>query len=186
MADMPSALSLVAAGLYAAVIGAAIVALFQSRKARQRPAHSRVWLVIAVVFALLVASRIVMIEEALRADLREWLRASDVFSGRRAMQGPFIAIALGSCLLVGFGGAYLTMRKIAGRRDRAVAIAAAGCAAMFVIVAMRMVSLHAMDVLLYGPLKLNWVGDLGSSAAIIAAAAYYVLLLKGRIAPKSR
>ncbi|EAQ28205.1 hypothetical protein NAP1_11438 [Erythrobacter sp. NAP1] len=186
MPETPSILSMLAACLYAVVITASLLAFIEARKARQRPLHGQIWIAIAVIFTLLIASRLLLIEDAVRADLREALRASQIFAARREMQGPFVAGALLLCLAVGFGGAYFTMRKIIGRRDRAVAIAAASCAVMLVIVAMRIISLHAMDSLLYGPLKLNWVGDLGASAAIIGAASFYVLLLRGRIAPKAR
>lgn len=186
MAETPSILSMLAACLYAVVISACVLAYIEARKARQNPLHGRIWIAIAVIFALLIVSRLLLIEDAIRADLRESLKASQIFAARREMQGPFIAAALLICLVVAFGGAYLTMRKIVGRRDRAVAIAATSCAVMLVIVAMRIISLHAMDALLYGPLKLNWVGDLGASAAIIAAATFYVLLLRGRLMPKAR
>ena len=72
-----------------------------------------------------------------------------------------------------------------GRRNIAVAIGIASCGVMLAIIALRMISLHAMDRLLYGPLKLNWVGDLGASALVLGAAIYYVLLLKGRIGRRS-
>lgn len=186
MAEAPSILSMLAACLYAVVISATLVAFIEARKARQSPLHGFIWIAIAVIFAFLIVSRLLLIEDAIRTDLRETLRASQVFATRRELQGPFIAAALVICLAVGFGGAYLTMRKIVGRRDRAVAVAATSCAVMLVIVAMRIISLHAMDALFYGPLKLNWVGDLGASVAIIAAATYYVLLLRGRLAPRTR
>ena len=68
----------------------------------------------------------------------------------------------------------------------AVAAAAAGCGIMLAVIAMRVISLHAMDFLLYGPPKLNWIGDLGASCMVMAAAVYYILLLRGRIGRKTR
>jgi hypothetical protein len=38
---------------------------------------------------------------------------------------------------------------------------------------LRVISLHAIDALLYGPIKLNWVIDLGTSLIVLSAAAYY-------------
>ena len=34
---------------------------------------------------------------------------------------------------------------------------------------LRIVSLHSVDLLLYGPLKLNWVIDLGACAIVLAS-----------------
>jgi hypothetical protein len=49
---------------------------------------------------------------------------------------------------------------------------------MIGLIILRLISLHALDQLLFGSLKLNWVGDLGAAAAVFGSALYYILLLR--------
>jgi len=178
MTDSPSMLSVAAAALYGLVVAACLLATAQSRALQQQPWHGKIWAAIAILFVALIASRLLNVEEIVRADLRSWLRSEDMLDGRRIWQRWLIA---GSILVVastGLFGAYKIIGRVTGRRNIAVAIAA-GCSGIMVcIIALRLISLHAMDRLLYGPLKLNWVGDIGASAAIIALAAYYVWVIR--------
>ncbi len=178
MAEAPSVLSLMAAGFYALVVMSCLGAANVARTYRQQHWHFKVWIAAAVLFAVFIFSRIFGFEEVLRADLRGWLRSEDMVEDRRVVQGAFIASALGVFALAGLYGVYWVSRRIHGRRNIAVAIAGGSCVVMLGLIALRTISLHAMDRLLYGPLKLNWVGDLGASAAIIAAAAYYIWLIR--------
>lgn len=133
---------------------------------------------IAALFSILVASRLFNIEETLRADLRSWLRSADMIDNRRVVQGWIIAACIAGFAGLGLLATYWTKRQISGRRNIAVAIAAGGSGIMVVTIALRTISLHAMDRLLYGPLKLNWVGDIGASVAVLCAAAYYIWLIR--------
>ena len=186
MPNGPSALSLVAASLYGVVILCCGMAFWEARNAKQIKLHRKVWVAIAILFGLLIVSRLFLIEDILRADLREFLRSEGMFAGRRAMQGPVIAVAIALGTAIALIGTYFAMRRVSGRRNIAVAVAAAGSGIMLAIIAMRIISLHAMDFLLYGPPKLNWVGDLGASCMVMAAATYYILLLRGRIGRRTR
>ena len=94
-----------------------------------------------------------------------------------------MAGALAASFLIGLYAAYTVAQRIHGRRNIAVGVAATASGVMMVTIAMRIISLHAMDRLLYGPLKLNWIGDVGSSFFVIAAAIYYVMLVTGRLNP---
>jgi hypothetical protein len=51
---------------------------------------------------------------------------------------------------------------------------------MLLLLALRIVSLNAVDAVLFGPLKVNWITDIGASVFVIAAALYYVRLLLAR------
>ena len=59
-------------------------------------------------------------------------------------------------------------------------------ALMLGLLILRFVSLHAIDRLLYGSLKLNWVGDIGASCAILLAAGCYVSLIRQLPKPSRR
>ncbi len=51
---------------------------------------------------------------------------------------------------------------------------------MIGLMMLRIISLHMIDRLLFGPLKLNWVFDIGSTLAVLAAALYYIAIVSGR------
>ncbi|WP_252258963.1 heme-copper oxidase family protein [Erythrobacter aurantius] len=184
MQDGPSTLSLIAAAFYALVLAASLLACRTGQVQRQHGWQVASWAAVAVFFLVLIVSRIFNVEEALRADLREWLQLQDLREGRRSYQGVIIAIVLALFAALGLYTAYHVSRRMSGRRNIAVAVAIASCGVMVAVIAMRSISLHAMDTLLYGPLKLNWTGDLGASAVVLGAAVYYTLLLKGRIASR--
>ena len=184
MQDGPSTLSLIAAAFYALVLAASLFACRAGQVQRQQSWQVLSWAAIAAFFFLMALSRVLNIEEALRADLRAWLQVQDLREGRRSYQGAVIAVVLALFAAFGLYTAYHVSRRISGRRNIAVAVAIASCGVMVGIIAMRSISLHAMDTLLYGPLKLNWIGDLGASAVVLGAAVYYTLLLKGRIASR--
>jgi hypothetical protein len=46
--------------------------------------------------------------------------------------------------------------------------------------ALRLASLHAVDALLYSPVKLNWVIDLGASLVVMLSAIGYIRLVRAR------
>jgi hypothetical protein len=45
---------------------------------------------------------------------------------------------------------------------------------MVLVMGLRVISYSPLDRLLYGPLKLNWVGDIGAAAVVLGAAGYYL------------
>jgi hypothetical protein len=171
-------LSFAAAGFYALVVLSCFGAAYVSRAGRQQSWHFKIWVAVAVLFVALIVSRVFNLEEILRADLREWLQSEDMVDDRRSVQGVIIAGAIAAFAAAGLYAVYWVSRRIEGRRNIAVAIAGGGGIVMLILIALRTISLHAMDQLLYGPLKLNWVGDIGASAAVIAAAVYYTWLIR--------
>lgn len=178
MIEPPSMLSLVAAGFYVIVVSAVAVALLTARKQRQQAWHSRVWMFVALVFLALAASRVFSLEDLLRAELRDWLRAEGAIAGRRVWQGYLIAGAIAATSAGGLFACYWASRRIRGRRNLAVLVALGSTGAMLMLVAMRLISLHALDQLLFGPFKLNWIGDIGLSLAVLAASVFYVRILR--------
>lgn len=175
-----SVLSIVACVLYTIVASGAVGAGLEARAKRQQPWHFRAWILIAIFFALLILSRLFSVEEFLRADLREVLQAQDLSQNRRSIQGPIVAVAIVLFASVAMFAAYWVSQRLSGRRNIAVAAAIAACGVMFATIAMRTISLHALDRLLNGPLKLNWVGDIGSSLVVLGAAFIYVKIVRGR------
>lgn len=165
------------------VVLACIVAAHSARLFSPARAHAAMWIAIAVFFALLAAARLANLEELWRDELRDWLRASGSYENRRTFQAP---LTVGLALLAVAGLTWLLMkwRKAERRRTKALIVAAFGVAAMTSLVALRSVSLHAFDAMLYGPLKLNWVGDIGSALLVLGAAVYYVRVTRQNAPPR--
>lgn len=141
---------------------------------RQQAWHMRSWLLLACLFLLLAASRMFDVEEMLRYNLRQMLRADAAYEHRREFQRPLVAGLVAIAAMFGFWWTYRVARRIKGRRNIAVMVALVSGACMVLLIAMRMISLHLIDALLYGPLKLNWVADVGLSWMVIGAAIYYI------------
>jgi hypothetical protein len=170
----PSIFSLSAAVLYMIVLFACAAAAMIAGRHGQPPRHWRIWAAIAFGFMLLALLRITGFEEAIRDLFRDMLRAEGAYDDRRSLQRPLAAGLL--CvvsLLVGWGLAR-QWRLARGRRNLAVAAALTGFATMIMLLGVRIVSLHQLDRLLYGPPKLNWIIDLGASMAVLGAALLYV------------
>ncbi|MFB0612082.1 hypothetical protein [Aurantiacibacter poecillastricola] len=173
-----SPLSIAAVLLYALVIVATLAAGKTARDRSQQRWHLRSWLLLALFFALLAISRGLSVEEMLREYFRMTLRSEAIYDDRRSFQRPLVAGVLLVTVAIGFWALVRYLRDIKGRRNLAVAIALASSAGMLSLIALRMVSLHATDALLYGPLKLNWIGDVGLSLTVAGAAVYYLKVVR--------
>ncbi len=176
MSDGPSVLSLAAAGLYAIVVIACLIALARTRRIGHPVWHARSWAVLALLFIFLLSMRVTGIEETLRDSVRAVLRAEGAFEERRDFQ----RIVVGALFLIGAAGGFWLFYKASKgakqRLDRVVQVAVGAGLVMGGLIALRLVSLHSIDRLLYGALKLNWVTDIGTSLTILGAGAYYVWL----------
>jgi len=173
-----SPLSLMAAGFYVFVAIAVCVAAGVAARHNQPPWHNRTWLLLGCLFSLLIVSRIFSLEDLLRDSLREMARSDGTYEYRRDFQRPLVAF-----IFVLFGAAaswwiYRAAKSMRGRRNFAVMAALASGFGMTGLIALRLISLHPIDALLYGPAKLNWVGDIGFGVIIVGAAVYYVRLIR--------
>ncbi|MEM6475498.1 MAG: hypothetical protein AAF687_04965 [Pseudomonadota bacterium] len=170
-------LSLVAAGIYVGVILSCLIALVASVLKRQAPGHWRVWALLAVFFAVLTVLRLLDQEEIWRDQLRDMARGSELYENRVGYQMPIVA---GFVVLASFGAvAWLvkSFRTAIGRRNKAIVIAQVGALVMMITFALRMISYSPLDRFLYGPLKLNWIGDIGSSLLVAACALVYAWIV---------
>lgn len=166
-------LNAAAAVVYVIVAAAALVASALA-KGRDRAGADWVrWLVIAGFFALLAASRLYGIEEGLRQSLRLALLDEGSYDLRREYQRPLAAAVVVVGAAAGFALAYRIVTGPRGRRAMTIAVAKLATAAMAVLIGLRVVSLHMVDAVLYGPPKLNWLIDMGSSLAVLGAAVVF-------------
>lgn len=173
-----SALDWAASAIYTLVMLAALAAAFIANDRQQRPWHLRVWTLLSILFAVLVLFRLLALEDMLRGSLRTALRADGSYSGRDVLQRSLVAGILVMVAAAGMVWANKLLRKVRGRRNIAVIFAAISGAGLLVLIAIRLVSWHLTDKLLYGPLKLNWLMDIGLSCTILGASLYYVSIIR--------
>jgi len=189
---LPGAIGMVAVLIY---VVAALMAL-RAGVATRRPDpvrtipqwHGRVWLFAAVLFAACAVSRFLGIEEGLRAVLRGELQVERVYDVRREFQSVLASIIIVALSVAAiFAGWRVQQSGVLARRglSREVIWAAAACCVMIVLIAIRMVSLHALDMLLYRGPRLNWVVDMGATFAVMVLAWRYPAEL-GKAAARMR
>lgn len=131
-------------------------------------------MLVAGLFFALAVMRFFAIEDILRNDFRALLYSEGAYEERRRLQGPLIAVLIASASVIAAVWFGRLIRAARGRRDLA-ALAALGCGlGMIMLVALRLVSLHSLDLLLYGPLKINWLADIGLTGATLVSALVYL------------
>lgn len=169
-----SAFNLAAVGLYLLASFVAAAGLFGALRFRQAGWHVRTWLLIVILFAALAALRGLGLEDFWQDALRNMMRADGAYQDRRAFQRPLAAGVIAAAGLIAFLWVYRGFRSVRGRRNVAVMVAAASAFVMIALVALRLISLHPVDALLYGPFKLNWIIDIGTSLIVLGASLTYL------------
>lgn len=144
------------------------------------PTHWQTWLILAMLFGVLAVLRFYAVEEILRDSLRAHLRTQGTYGDRRNVQAPLVAMLLAITGATVFALLYRWSRVLRGRRNLARMVAVTAALGMLFLMTVRLASLHALDALLYGPVKLNWIVDLGASATVLGAAVYYVRLVRAQ------
>ena len=180
MVDSISIFSLAATALYAGVALAAMAACGTAATSAQPNWNRNAWLALSVLFFVLILLRGLGIEEWLRDAIRETMRGDGSYSERRTVQGLIASGALVVAAALAFWWLRRATRSLRGRRNLATVAGLAAGGAMVFLVLLRMISLHMIDRALYGPLKLNWIGDIGSSLIVLGAAIFYVRLVRER------
>ena len=130
------------------------------------------WIAVAAWFALMIVLRLGDVEETARQALRLWFRSRDAYDDRQRLQLPLaLATLIGAALLAVI--ARRGWRASAGDTARKLLhIALVAAAGFLPLYALRIVSLHITDTLLYsGPVRLNWLAD-GGLTLLAGAAAY--------------
>lgn len=173
----PSLFSLGAVGVYALVVLASLAAGGAAISQRQQNWHWRAWAMVGLLFAAFAMVRAFGLEEWLRDMLRAVLRNESVYDQRRTLQGPLTAAVIAAAFGLALLWLYRLVRTVRGRRNAAVFVGYGGALAMLALLTLRLISLHQIDAVLYGPLKLNWFADLGASLVVLLAAGAYIWLV---------
>lgn len=153
------------------------LAAFAAIRAYHSPSpHSRgdtaIWALVALVFVLFALARYFAVEDAIRADMRAYLIKEGEYGGRRHVQGWMVGILMVLASLVcawlwryRTAGVRLTLRRLS------VIAAIVATLAFIVLFVLRIISLHAVDRLLYGgPIHMNWLFEAGLCAIVALAA----------------
>ena len=180
MTDGMSYFSLAATALYALVALAAMAACGTAASGGQPLWNRNAWVTLALLFVVLIVLRGFGIEEMIRDSMRQTLRGDGLYEGRREVQGIVASVVLVAVAFAGGWWFYKATRELRGRRNVATMAALGAGGVMVFLVALRMISLHAIDKALYGAFKLNWIGDIGTSLIVLGAAVYYVRLVRAR------
>ncbi|MGV3512584.1 MAG: hypothetical protein ACO1OX_11355 [Novosphingobium sp.] len=158
----------------AAIIAASVIharARGDGRRSTDMIRHAKGWLVVGGSFFLFLIMRIAQVEDRLRSAGRAWIMVEHGYSKRWDWQAPAAAL-----LVVLIFAALFFMWVRRGRRQdkhapfpqmQRLAFAAVG--AMVVLILLRLVSLHAIDSVLYHGPHLNWVVDTASTVVVMLA-----------------
>lgn len=161
-----SLFSLAAGALYLVVGGQCLWAGFATRRLGRPGREAAWWSGLAVLFVALFAWRVTGIEENLRTVLRGMLQADGDYGTRQELQGPLSAAVVLAASLMIFLGWRVYSRTRKGSLTRLVAVARLAMIGLVGLVALRLISLHVADKLLYGPAHLNWLIDIGCTLVI--------------------
>ena len=175
-----SVFNIIAVGLYLLVALAGVSGMLGAMRFRQARWHLQVWLLLAAFFLVLAVLRGLGIEDMWQSELRAMMKADGAYQNRRDVQRPLAAGVIAFAGLAAFIWSYRGFRNIRGRRNVAVMVAGASAFVMIALVALRLISLHPVDALLYGSVKLNWIIDIGSSLVVLGAAGYYLRVVSQR------
>lgn len=168
----PTTYSMIGAGIYLGVCALSIAAALVSTADRNSRNQRIGWVLIGVLFAILAASRIFMLEEHLRGVLRSMLRANSEYGMRRMFQLPVTILVLIVGALIAGATVHWERKRAGDRRSRLLSWAWMASGIMMLLLAARIVSFHTLDMIL-GTFRLNWIIDIGSSLAVgILALAY--------------
>lgn len=181
MAPSLSILSLLAAGFYLLVSLACLAAArSQARQARSKRMAAE-WALVAVFFLLLAVSRVFLIEDSAELLLREFLHRSQGYENRRPVQMMLTVaiVIIGFMTILLFGNSLSRIIRQQDQDRMLLKLVYLACFVMVLLIGARVVSLHAMDAVLYGPLKINYFVDIGSSLAVLICASIQLVRRSG-------
>jgi phosphoglycerol transferase MdoB-like AlkP superfamily enzyme len=173
-------LTFLAVGLYAWTSLEAARNAMMGRRRGFPAANWGSWLAISILFAVLVLSRVLKIEDHITQYFRTLAREDGYYSRRREVQGPF-TIAV---MVLTFVAVYYFQRRMRRQNlpspEKLRFVAIAGSLIMIVYVTLRALSLHQFDETIYkgGLIHVNQVIDAGLTVMVGYAAMAYRHVLR--------
>ncbi|WP_338467569.1 hypothetical protein RXV95_03135 [Novosphingobium sp. ZN18A2] len=174
--EAPSIPSLAGAVVYVLVAGLAARAATVAHRQGRTTGEIRQWRAICAMFAIFAAIRVLNIDHDVQDIVRAAARSDRIYNARSEWQRPVSAALV---LVLGVL-AYWTVRTISRQRrkpvQRVLVLARFAAIAMATYFAIRLVSLHAIDALIYrgGIFRVNYLIDMGLAGLIGLCSAIYV------------
>ncbi len=168
-----STLSLLGAGFYGFVAVICGIACFVSTTFGRPSWHRWAWAALFCFFCVLLAMRVLDLEELSRDLMRDQLRSLGAYEGRRETQS---LLAVGLSIVVISLSVFAVRRgwhKPSSRLEICLRLALLAAFVMVALIGLRLISLHSIDAILYG-MRLNWVIDLGSATTVAICGIAYV------------
>ena len=174
-------MSVGAIALYGAVILTCIAAASAAANRTDRNGDRLHWQSVGFIFASLAIFRAFDGEEFVRGRARGLINEIGSYADRATFQVPLalIAFVLGLLVIWIFARQWRALRT--GGRGRLVLTSRFALLALLPLYALRLISLHQTDWLLYsGPIRINWLLEFAISTAVGGAAAMYFKLARKR------
>lgn len=167
-------LRLAAIPIYLVAIVLCIAAARTAVRHRGPVSHTALWSGLATLYVLMIVSCLVDFEERWHASVRHLMNAG-YGEGVRLFWQPLVAV-----LAIGFAAsaAFLLMRRatpaMPANARRGLRLAEMAGSAFVLLVALRLISLHAIDAVLYGGPHINRVIDPGLTLLVAVGAWLFV------------
>lgn len=177
-------LSIAGIGLYIlAAIGCLAVTLML-RQAPEKKGEMWIWLSVALGFLAFAASRFWQIEARLTAALKSYFMAHGDYAARQSWQAPLASLVLVVCVAVSLW-VYFKFRRRKNVILTPVDLAGLALLSMLALIILRIISLHAIDQILFG-WRLNWVLDPGFTIMAMGASLWSFWSLWSHAAGRKR
>lgn len=167
-------------------LGVSATALAAWRVSDRRDDRVR-WAMTAGFFLIIALLRGSGAETAVTTAIRESLLQDGLYEHRRDVQRPLAALAV-VLISSALGLFYVKRPKSLGRKPPSPRSwprfwAMVGITLMCGVVLMRLISFHDLDRYLYGPVRMNWILDIGSSALVALSALHFRRISGGGAIP---
>lgn len=171
-------------GYLVAGLAACVAAVATFRRARSHGRHAaalirdtKAWSAVCCSFGIFFFMRVLQVEDRFRSIARGWLMEEHGYSKRWDWQAPAAALLV----LVISAALFVIWLRRGQRRERnprlpmALRLALGAVGTMIVLIMLRLVSLHAIDTILYRGPRLNWVLDTANTVTVILTGAVTVI-----------
>lgn len=166
-----------ALAVYMVIAFLCIAAAFAGSASFRPAAETRSWAICSIFFVSLQAVRLFSLEESTREFLRNYSRVRGEYEQRAALQEPLVTLVLlaGVALVVLLWISW--PRNSRSQRTRLVRLSQFAILAFAPLYALRIISLHSVDQILYagGPLRVNWVLEAALGSIVAGCSALYIL-----------
>jgi len=170
--------------LYAVTAVLCLLAAITAHRAAHKTKHVVNWFAVLGFFLVLIALRGLLIEDWFEQTLRRIVRDGGGYAERRQYQAAAAVVFLGLLTFASFL-IYRSFVRLRGWKDSLLFAVNMASAAMVVLIVLRVLSLHAIDMFLYR-FKVNWTVDIGVTLFVGAAALFYVWYSRSRNHPAGR